>query len=142
MIKRCRKCNKLKKHHKHTRSKNGLQYWCIDCRKTWKHEERKQYFRNFYHHNKKQWLDSHLRHTYGISLDEYNTLFKKQHKKCAICLNFCSSGRRLAVDHCHKTNIVRGLLCANCNAMIAHALDNIKILKAGINYLKRKYRGS
>jgi hypothetical protein len=61
-------------------------------------------------------LKTHLKKRYNMTLEDYNTLFIKQEGKCAICkkhqINF---SRRLAVDHCHKTSRVRGLLCPKCN---------------------------
>jgi len=42
-------------------------------------------------------------------------MLEEQSGVCYICKRICSSGRRLAVDHCHKTGVVRGLLCAVCN---------------------------
>ena len=74
---------------------------------------------------------------FGITLIEYNNLFEQQAGTCLICkkhqVNF---KRRLAVDHCHTTGIVRGLLCSNCNLMLGHAKDNIETLQAGISYLQ------
>jgi hypothetical protein len=40
---------------------------------------------------------------------------------CALCgTSACKSGRRLALDHCHETGQVRGLLCAACNVRLGH----------------------
>ena len=44
--------------------------------------------------------------------------------------------KRLAVDHCHKTGKIRGLLCSTCNLMIGNAYDNPEILRSGANYLE------
>ncbi|KKL94232.1 hypothetical protein LCGC14_1866700, partial [marine sediment metagenome] len=49
-----------------------------------------------------------------ISREQYDVLFKKQDGKCAICHRH-QRYQRLAVDHCHKTQVVRGLLCMQCN---------------------------
>lgn len=58
---------------------------------------------------------------YGITHAEYETMFKKQGGKCAICKDK-STGvhkRYLDVDHCHSTGRVRGLLCGSCNKNLA-----------------------
>lgn len=139
MVKLCRKCNKLKEHHKHTKSKDGLQYWCADCRKSWKREERLEYFRQTYRRDKgRKWRNYFYIRKYNLMIEQYEKLIKQQNGKCAICLKKCSSGKRLAVDHNHKTGMVRGLLCTNCNAMIAHAKEDIQILQLGIQYLRKK----
>ncbi len=75
---------------------------------------------------------------YGLSKDEYDKLFS-DNENCKICgVHKDKAGGRynkLVIDHCHKTNKVRGLLCDNCNKMLGHAKDNIITLKKGIEYL-------
>lgn len=44
--------------------------------------------------------------------------------------------RRLFVDHCHKTNKIRGLLCINCNNGLGAFKDNVFSLNRAIQYLK------
>jgi hypothetical protein len=56
-----------------------------------------------------------LQRKFGISLDEYDAMLKSQSGVCAICAKPCATGKRLAVDHNHKTGAVRGLLCSSCN---------------------------
>lgn len=56
-----------------------------------------------------------LKHKYGITVDEYNEMFKRQKGKCFIC---SITGKKLVVDHCHKTNEVRKLLCHGCNTVL------------------------
>jgi hypothetical protein len=54
---------------------------------------------------------------YGLSQETYDAMLAKQGGVCAICGNG-PGRRRLAIDHCHKTGIVRGLLCGKCNGGI------------------------
>jgi hypothetical protein len=42
----------------------------------------------------------------------------------------------LAVDHCHTTGKIRGLLCSKCNPALGAFNDNIEILNSAIKYLK------
>lgn len=78
-----------------------------------------------------------LKRHYGITMDDYNMMFNDQDGKCKICEKHQSElTRTLFVDHCHETNIIRGLLCVNCNTIIGHAKDNIETLKKAIEYLE------
>ena len=72
---------------------------------------------------------------WGLTLDGYNKLSNKQNRVCAICKRLCTSGRKLAVDHNHKTNKIRGLLCSNCNQGLGKFFDNKDLLKRAIIYL-------
>lgn len=78
-------------------------------------EHRSGYMKSYYANNKRAHMDRSLRKLYGISVDVYELLLKLQNNVCAICDNPCSSGRRLAVDHNHRTGMIRGLLCQSCN---------------------------
>ncbi len=81
-------------------------------------------------------LDSTLVRKYGISLEEYLALLETQEDKCKICRKTCATGRRLAVDHCHRTNKIRGLLCSRCNTSIGQFEHDIYLLQNAIEYLK------
>lgn len=72
---------------------------------------------------------------YGLTLDEYDALLNGA--VCAICRTAsCSTGKRLAVDHCHVTGKVRGVLCNNCNRAIGLLGDNPDALLAAAAYLR------
>jgi hypothetical protein len=78
-----------------------------------------------------------LGHRYGITLQQYELLMKRQRGRCAICKKKPERGM-LHVDHCHKTGWVRGLLCNGCNSGIGHLRDDIRLTKAATAYLGRK----
>lgn len=72
---------------------------------------------------------------YLITLDQYNELNKAQQGLCRIC-GAEDKTRSLAVDHDHKTNKVRGLLCNCCNRGLGYFYDNPNLLNNAVSYLK------
>lgn len=80
-------------------------------------------------------LNTYLLKTYGINYYEYRKMLDGQSGKCAICCKYVSS-KRLAVDHCHKTGAVRGLLCSACNTGLGSFRDNVDYLQKAIGYLE------
>ena len=82
--------------------------------------------------------DRQYRERYGITLSEYNEMFAEQDGKCACCGEHqLEDKRRLAVDHCHDSGDVRGLLCFDCNIGIGKLGDNIEGIERALNYLRR-----
>jgi hypothetical protein len=85
-------------------------------------------------------------HNYGISADEYNKKKQKQKNRCALCgkkeTNKDKSGKikSLSVDHDHKLNVVRDLLCGSCNRGLGFFFENVETLSKAIKYLK-KHKG-
>lgn len=61
-------------------------------------------------------LDSYYKRKYDITWADRMIMWKKQKGRCAICKRHerCFK-KRLAVDHCHSSGKVRGLLCFYCN---------------------------
>lgn len=80
--------------------------------------------------------DKHYTATYGISLEEYDRLYKFQEGTCYICRRATGKTKHLAVDHSHDTGEVRGLLCGPDNQLIGRARDNIDYFKRAIEYLE------
>lgn len=63
-------------------------------------------------------------------------LRNKQGNRCAICgIHFDMLNKEPAVDHCHETDIVRGLLCNSCNWGLGHFKDDVVRLESAIAYL-------
>lgn len=73
---------------------------------------------------------------YGITVDHYERLMAFSDGCCWICGNK-PSGRRLAVDHCHITGRVRGLLCFFCNRGLRWFKDTPSFLERAAQYLTK-----
>jgi len=79
----------------------------------------------------------------GITIEQYNEMLKKQNGKCAICeqeeTRKCGVTKgilRLSIDHCHKTNKVRGLLCHDCNTGIGKFKDKTGMILRALLYVR------
>ena len=79
---------------------------------------------------------------YGVTHEWYHETLERQKFSCGICRkpaekNDLRSGKpmRLAVDHCHATGEVRGLLCNSCNRGIGLLNHDKETLLAAISYL-------
>lgn len=83
--------------------------------------------------------DGIIRRVYGITLQEYDDMLYEQGSGCAICgtKNDVVEGRRLAIDHCHDSGKVRGILCAKCNKGLGLFCDSVENLESAIKYLKK-----
>lgn len=89
---------------------------------------------------RKHWL----KNKYGITLEQYEHIYKSQKGRCAICRSKRRKKTRgtkeqfLQVDHCHKTKIVRGLLCYRCNVGLGSFGDSVKHLRNAANYVEKQ----
>ncbi len=74
---------------------------------------------------------------YGLTPADFREMRTAQSEVCKICKKV--NGRKeLAVDHCHKTGKVRGLLCTNCNMGIGYFKDNPELLRLAADYLSHR----
>lgn len=73
-----------------------------------------------------------LKTKYKITPAHWEMLASNQDYKCKIC----KKETKLAVDHNHKNEQVRGLLCLACNAGLGQFRDNIETMETAIQYLK------
>jgi hypothetical protein len=68
----------------------------------------------------------------------YPIMVEKHGAFCHICgVSEEENGKRLAVDHCHKTGKVRGLLCDNHNHGIGKFNEDVELLHRAIQYLEK-----
>lgn len=108
----------------------GKRSICIKCdrlrARSWLSKQDNDYIRN-----------NQFKVHYKITLEDYNKLFIEQEGKCKICKKSQkTSSKRLAVDHCHQSNKIRGLLCSNCNRGLGMFQDNLEILETAKAYLE------
>lgn len=83
--------------------------------------------------------DKYLKKKYGISLKKYNSMLKAQKYRCAICgKHQRDENQALAVDHDHRSGMVRGILCCYCNSRILKYLGDDTVRAAGlVKYLSK-----
>lgn len=77
-----------------------------------------------------------LKKLYGITQNDFDIQLHRQNYKCCGCGNAIDKNTAV-VDHCHKTNKFRGLLCQHCNWTLGHARDNQETLRRLMAYLDR-----
>ena len=152
----CKKCKKEKDIKEFYLDKRSGYYWgkCKDCHalyaRKWRKDNPKKYqaimLRSFNKNGYKipdiqrryrlkhpdKIRERRLKGRYGITLDEYNEISNKQDFKCAIC----DEKKKLFVDHNHKSNEIRKLLCCECNLGLGAFKDNPQNLKRAMEYLE------
>lgn len=120
----------------HPDRKHEARGMCKQCYATW-----------FYRQNRKKhsaiakaWRDRNpdkikvirRKYLYGIDEVTFNRKLKAQNGLCRIC----KKKPAVHVDHDHKTDKVRGLLCGDCNRAIGLFNEDQESLKRAIVYLR------
>jgi len=128
-VKRCKICNYVKPltefyFEGDKKTLKGACKVCITARS-----------RKWQEDNPEQNKSNKLQLKYGITLEEKLEMIKQQGNRCAICEDVFQSDKATHVDHCHKTNDIRGILCHHCNTGLGHFKDSKKLLKDAIQYL-------
>lgn len=140
----CHKSRRLSNYSNHKGTFDKLNYVCKPCvnkkSKIWRKKnaqrvkENNRKFRN-------NIRESELKKKYNLTLQSRQVLLESQNNKCAICscdINFYTMGKgQFAVDHCHRTNKVRGILCRRCNVCIGMFNDEADTIMKASEYLKR-----
>jgi hypothetical protein len=124
---------------KNKQRSDGRSFYCKACsnKKARDRYSEKRLDPEWYRLEQEKERDRHLRRTFGINSEQYNQMLETQEGKCAICLTTeCKSGYAFAVDHCHTTGTIRGLLCRDCNTSIGKLNDDIETLQRAIKYLR------
>jgi len=143
---------------------DGLQYMCKACHseryarnsaevlvkhRAWREANKdrsREYRRGWSKRNPISVTKKALKRQYGMSVADFEALYKKQNGCCAICgtsiLSQITKTRAVDrtkvahVDHCHSTKSVRGLLCFNCNIGLGKFKDDKELLLSAVRYLR------
>jgi hypothetical protein len=116
---RCVVCHKwyaLWEFHKDKSFANGRSSTCKECRK------------KLNKHNR-------LKGRYGMTVSEFETKLTDQKGQCACCDDELqiegSKSRYPCVDHNHRTNEIRDILCTRCNLALGYLKDSsVRAIKA------------
>lgn len=160
----CRSCGiskETRSYYKHPKAPDGLFAVCMSCHvlrdQKWKKEHpeavreiqkkyqnknrerlninrRKKITENWngYIHQRREW-DSQRK------LKRYDGIVQKlkdfQKYQCALCTKSFSDIDPIDIDHDHKTNLIRGLLCRKCNSGL-HYFEDKEYTKKALSYIK------
>jgi hypothetical protein len=146
----CEQDRSLTEWHKSKDRKDGLATQCKHCVKKrtnqWYLDNKEVHDarnRRYYRNNERQFRENAYRSKYGIGVDDYDRLFESQNGVCALCNKpesardkWTGKVRRLAIDHCHETGQVRGLLCYRCNHITGCLGDNLEAALKLVRYME------
>jgi hypothetical protein len=109
----CREISPLSNWHRNVSARDGYVSYCKDCRR-------------------RQGEADHLRRTFGLTIEERDSLYASQDGLCAICRKRSIKH----IDHDHPTGKVRGGLCGPCNMGLGQFEDEPQRLRAAARYLE------
>ena len=126
-MKKCRGCEIEKTEDNFYLQKSGYLYpYCKPCNsirsRDWKRNNKEKHYHN------------QIKDKFKMTAEQHKILLDTHFNRCGICGKHEAS-RRLSVDHCHKTNVVRGILCRRCNLGISYFYDDVKLIKSAMTYL-------
>lgn len=145
--KHCRKCASDKprsEFHKDSNAKSGLTSYCKECNTAKARQWTKDNPDRVLAHSRKRATEGKFRsynlaRKYGMTDQMYAEMLQTQGGGCAIC-GTDDPGRgnkHFHVDHDHTSNLVRGLLCNNCNRGIGLLQDSVEVLERAAKYVRR-----
>ena len=131
MLKTCKVCGVEKNISDFYTRRND----CKDCKNAAARKIRKEQPERYARYKKR--ANEYLKERrYGITQDQFNQMLVDQNNMCKICSTEFKSTKDTHIDHCHDTNIVRGLLCNNCNLALGQFNDNTDNMDNAIRYLQ------
>lgn len=135
MYKVCSMCQiekSIDNFYSHKSSKGGRRSYCKQCHKDkmsgWNKE------------NVDRKREMQLKRNFNMTLEDYNNILERQGGCCGICGSNenISGGRSIqfAVDHCHTSQRIRGLLCTKCNRSLGQLGDTYDSILKVLKYLE------
>jgi hypothetical protein len=124
-FKMCMSCDEIKpskEFFKDKVCKDGFIRYCKECCK--KHRK-----------TPTQAKKTRLKNVFNLTLEQYSAMVQSQNGLCAICKQPPLEGRSLNVDHCHRTNKVRELLCHHCNVSLGLLKEDPERIQALLDYV-------
>ncbi|MFI5397592.1 MAG: endonuclease domain-containing protein [Candidatus Binatia bacterium] len=112
-------------------------------------EKRREYLQRKYHEdpekaraynrarhaaNPRWQFSATLKQKYGITADDYDRLFAAQKGVCRLCGGLLTVGKRLNIDHDHKTGRICGLVHSQCNTALG-VVDRVSVARVA-EYLR------
>ncbi len=158
---RCKIPKELSNFSKNRTFTGGLNVYCRNCQSEYTAEyklknpnkKKESYIKNkvkirerakiYRQNNPDACKNTFLKKEYGITLNDFKLKLKEQNNVCAICeqpeqATYKGIKKKdLAVDHCHKTGEIRGLLCSKCNTGLGVFKESPELLNSAIKYLKK-----
>lgn len=145
-IKKCNRCLEIKPFNdffKDSSHSTGRYSICKPCKKQatykWRLINKEKYngsARQWRKNNPKNVRKFYLKRRFGITLETYETMLAEQNGGCKICGRQNTKNKRLAVDHCHNSKKIRGILCDNCNKGLGSFQDSAALLEKAKQYLE------
>lgn len=121
----CKDCNVKLDFSNALYTNTSIKPRCKECQRKYERERYKTLGR-----------DDPRNNNYGVSQAAYDKMLEIHLGGCAICKQK-PTDMKLRVDHNHKTNEVRGLLCHKCNTALGLLNENEDIIWNMLEYLKR-----
>ena len=83
---------------------------------------------------------AHLKAKYGVTPEWLEQRLEELDHKCPLCATPIAEGYNLAIDHCHTSGKVRGVLCGKCNQVLGMMDDDSERLIKASKYLNSNAR--
>lgn len=132
----CKWCNRAKSRSEFRRSETYRDKLNGRCKECQSRRDAEHYLKNK-EHICRQTNDRHLFREFGLTRSQYDTMFEARDGLCGICKR-SQPEKKLAVDHCHRTGKIRGLLCKHCNMGIGQFGDDPERLIAAATYITKQ----